>query len=340
MPRIRDSVVVITGASSGIGRACAFEFAGRGAAVVLAARREEPLEELAAACRKRTGLAVAVPTDVTDENAVRELARRTVEQFGRIDVWVNNAAVSLVGRFLEAPPEVFRQVIETNLFGYIHGARAALPYFHEQGRGVLINNATVFGRVGPPFLTAYVTSKFGILGFTESLRQEVRRDGIRVCAVLPASIDTPIFQHAANFSGRAVRPLDPVSSPTRVARAIVRCARHPRAEVVVGRGARRMLVARLFLRPLAERALAHEVERNHFEAWPVAPSTGNLFALERGTDSITGGWGQSRRGTTQAALLASLLVAAALGVTRAVVKARRPVGWGSRLRSALSGGRA
>ena len=317
MPRIRDCVVVITGASSGIGRACALEFARRGASVVVSGRREESLEDLASACRRLGGHALALPVDVTDEHGVRALARRAVEQLGRIDVWVNNAAVTLLGRFLEVPPEVFRQVIETNLFGYVHGARAVLPYFHEQGRGVLINNATIFGRVGAPFLSAYVTSKFAILGLTESLRQEVRRDGIHVCAVLPASIDTPLFQHAANFSGRAIRPIEPISSPARVARAIVGCARWPRPRILVGRGARRMILARALLGPLGERLVARQVEREHFDPWPAPPSTGNLFSFGPRANSMTGGWREasgSRRGWA-----APLFIGAALAASGALI---------------------
>jgi NAD(P)-dependent dehydrogenase (short-subunit alcohol dehydrogenase family) len=130
--KIRDSVVVITGASGGIGRATALVLAGRGAAVVLAARRQQPLYELAGECEERGGRALAVPTDVTDEEAVRRLAQQAVEQFGRIDTWVNNAAVTLFGRIEETPYEAYRRVIETNLFGYIHGARVVIPYFREQ----------------------------------------------------------------------------------------------------------------------------------------------------------------------------------------------------------------
>ncbi len=141
MPRkVGDAVVVITGASSGIGRATALAFARRGATVVVAARREQALRGVATECEQLGGRALAVPTDVTDEAAVRSLARRAVESFGRVDVWVNNAAVGLFGRFEDTPLEAYRRVIETNLFGYIYGARAALPIFREQGSGVLINN--------------------------------------------------------------------------------------------------------------------------------------------------------------------------------------------------------
>jgi NADP-dependent 3-hydroxy acid dehydrogenase YdfG len=151
MPReIEDSVAVVTGASSGIGRATARAMAERGARVMLAARSEKSLQEVAEECEMVGWRALVVPTDVTDEEAVRELARRSVEGFGRIDVWVNNAGVMFYGRFEGVPTEVYRRTIETNLSGQIHGARAALSHFLEQGGGVLINMSSVWGRLTSP----------------------------------------------------------------------------------------------------------------------------------------------------------------------------------------------
>lgn len=206
MPRpIEDSVVVITGASSGIGRAAAQEFARRGATLVLAARRAQALDEVARECKELGGHALAVPTDVTDEAAVQDLARRAIETFGRIDVWVNNAAVTLFARIEEAPYEDYRRVIETNLLGYVHGARAAIPYFREQGSGVLVNVSSVVGKVGQPNTSAYCATKFAIVGLSECLRQELLDvEDIHVCTVMPPSVDTPIFQHAANYTGRVI----------------------------------------------------------------------------------------------------------------------------------------
>jgi NAD(P)-dependent dehydrogenase (short-subunit alcohol dehydrogenase family) len=175
MPRkIADSVVVITGASTGIGRAAALKFAPQGATVVVSGRREQVLQRLAEHCEKLGGRALAIPADVTDQEAIKSLARRVIETFGRIDVWVNNAAVTLFARIEEAPYEAYRRVIETNLFGYIHGARAVLPYFRKQGSGTLINVSSVVGKLGSPFVSAYTTSKFGIVGLSESLRMELQ----------------------------------------------------------------------------------------------------------------------------------------------------------------------
>ena len=282
MPKpVRESVVVITGASSGIGRAAAHEFARNGATVVLAARREQALDEAARECEERGGRALAVPTDVTDEQAVRALAQRTVEQFGRIDVWVNNAAVSLFSRFEETPPDLYRQVIETNLFGYIHGARAALPHFRQQGSGTLINVSSVVSEAAQPYTSAYNITKYGIRGFSESLREELMLDGthdIHVCTVMPASTDTPIFQQAANLTGRAVKPMDPVYPVEQVARAIVNAVEHPRAEIMVGNAGRQLvLLKRLLPLSVFERLMAWKVDRDHLTRDPSPQTPGNAF---------------------------------------------------------------
>jgi NAD(P)-dependent dehydrogenase (short-subunit alcohol dehydrogenase family) len=213
--KLRDSVVVITGASTGIGRATALAFARQGAHVALASRREDALERTAQECRSFGARALVVPTDVTDEAAVEQAAQNAFQEFGRLDVWVNNAAVTAFGRFEETPPEVYRKVIETNLFGYVHGARAALPYFREQGSGTLINVSSVVGVAGIPYVNSYVTSKFAIRGFSESLREEMADEPINVCTILPSSIDTPLFQQGANFMGWGSKPLPPGHSGLR-----------------------------------------------------------------------------------------------------------------------------
>ncbi|WP_437755651.1 SDR family oxidoreductase [Sorangium sp. So ce1389] len=299
--KFRNAVVVITGASSGIGRATALEFARRGAAVTLTARREQPLRELAAECEQAGGRALVVPADVTNEAAVLEVARRTTEAFGRIDVWVNNAAVTLFGLFERTPSEPFRRVIETNLFGYVHGARAALAQFRRQGNGVLINVASMVSRLSEPYVSAYVASKHAIRGLTQSLRQELevlRARHIHISTVMPATIDTPLFQHAGNYTGRVPRAMPPVYPPERVARAIVRLARTPRREVFVGSAARRLALLSFLAPGLAERLLARSVDRLHLQHDRTAYATnGNLFApLPEGTD-VSGGWkprGKSR----------------------------------------------
>jgi NAD(P)-dependent dehydrogenase (short-subunit alcohol dehydrogenase family) len=201
--RINGKVVVITGASSGIGKASALALADQGAHLVLAARRDKELEDTAEACRAKSAEAVALPTDVAEEAQVQALARRAIATFGRIDVWFNNAGMDAFGRFEDIPPETFERVLQINLMGTVHGARAALNHFLERGSGILINNASLVGNCPSPFHSPYVASKFAIRGLSFALRQEVMhlRD-VHVCVLSPASIDTPLWQRGANYSGR------------------------------------------------------------------------------------------------------------------------------------------
>ncbi|WP_188189396.1 SDR family oxidoreductase [Nonomuraea sp. SYSU D8015] len=318
--RLKDKVVVVTGASSGIGRATARAFAARGAAVVLAARGEEALDEARRECADAGGEALAVPTDVTDAQAVKELAQGAVERFGRIDVWVNCAAVTAFGAFSEVPLADFRRVLEVNVMGYVHGARAALPYLRDQGRGVLVNVSSVAGAVAQPYTSAYCMTKAAIRSLGASLRQELRLEGsrgVKVCTVLPGSIDTPLFQHAANYTGREVRAMPPVYTAERVARAIVDLARWPRREVVVGPMARNMSLQVKATPGLTERMMAAQVDRTHLSRKHPAPAdTGNLYEPDAGPGSVAGGWHGARKTLIRRALTAAALVGTVAYVRR------------------------
>ncbi|HYE35527.1 SDR family oxidoreductase [Methylocaldum sp.] len=294
--RIEDTVTVITGASSGIGRATALAFAKEGGTVVVAARRKAALEELALDCEAAGGRALAAPVDVTDGQAIEALARRAIETFGRVDVWVNNAAVTLFGRFEETPPADFRRVIDTNLFGYVQGARAILPWFREQGRGVLINVSSGVGKMPQPFASAYVISKFGIIALSDCLRQELWNvPGIHVVSVLPAAIDTPLFQQGGNYMGRAAKPMGPIYDPETVAQAIVSAALAPRREVVVGGNIRAAIVAQRLMPGLFDRWAARVVEKGHFQEHTIPPTSGNLFEPMPEYASVRGGWKRPRQ---------------------------------------------
>jgi NAD(P)-dependent dehydrogenase (short-subunit alcohol dehydrogenase family) len=289
--RIRNSVVVITGASSGIGRATALAFARKGARLAITARREEKLEEVARECAEQGAECLAITCDITDEQDVQALADEVFDEFGGIDVWVNNAGTTAFGRIDEMPYAVYRQVIDTNLFGYIHGARAAVSHFRRQGKGILINVSSIAGKIGHPFVSAYCASKFGIIGLSDSLRTELRHEPeIHVCTVLPVGTDTPLFQHGANYYGQEARPPSPVYSPEQVARVIVGCARSPRREVAVGWMGKFMNRLHGLAPGFAEQMLARKVEQEHFMTRPAPQKTGNVFSPVSDEYGTTGGW--------------------------------------------------
>ncbi len=267
--------MVVTGASSGLGRATAFELANRGATVILAARRKAALLEVAQRCGPR---AFVVETDVTNEDDVQLLARTALDEYGRIDVWINNAGVTYYAALEDGPMEPHRRVIEANLFGAMHGARAAVPIFRRQRHGVLINVGSVLSEVGQAFVPSYAISKFGVRGLSEALRVELadERD-IHVCTVLPYAIDTPHFQVAANRIGKRPRALPPMQSPEKVARAIAALVERPRRMLHVPRSITLGLVFHALFPRTAERLLLDALRRWHMSKDAETIGTGNLF---------------------------------------------------------------
>lgn len=284
------TIVVVTGASSGIGRATARAFAKRGASVVLAARSEEDLRAVVAECQRVGGHALAVPTDLADVAQVRALVVTTLEFYDRIDVWVGAASVFGYGQFLDVPDEEFRRTLQVNLLAQVESMRMVLPDMVRRRAGTVIFVGSLFSKVSLPYLSPYVTSKHALFGFAETLRLELRGTGVDVCSVLAATVDTPIYQHAANRTGRAVKPMPPVLPASRLASAIVGLAARPRPVIAVGRIQNGAVVLRRVAPRLYDALARPVVERLALGRQPAPPTAGNLFVTRPGTNQVSGGW--------------------------------------------------
>jgi NAD(P)-dependent dehydrogenase (short-subunit alcohol dehydrogenase family) len=236
---IKDQVVVITGASSGIGLATAQAAARRGARVVLASRDPVDIQKAVDGITADGGKAIAVVADVGDQAAMVALAARAVAEFGRIDTWINNAGTSIYGLIEQVPLEDAQQLFRTNYWGVVHGSLAAIPHLRAQG-GALINLGSELSETALPLQGHYAASKHAVKGFTDTLRMELHKSdaGISVTLIQPAAIDTPYPEHAMNYLGVEPTHVPPVYAPEIVAETIISCAQSPHRNVRVGGGAK------------------------------------------------------------------------------------------------------
>ncbi len=272
-------LVVITGASSGIGRATAHLLAERGYRLVLLARAAVPLTETARECLAAgASTAETVQLDVNDGKQVDDVFGSIETRLGPVDAVVHSAGVAGYGRFHEIPAEVFEAVIHSNVFGAANVARSVLPAMRERNAGKLVLVGSVIGHIAVPRMTPYVVSKWAVRSLARQLQLENRdRNGVRVCLVEPGSVDTPIYRQAATYLGHHGRPPPPVVSPERVARTIAGVLDRPRKRVGVGPG-NLVMKAGFSLTPKVYDALVGPLfSLAGTDPAPVPPTSGNVL---------------------------------------------------------------
>jgi len=239
LKRLNEQVIVLTGATSGIGLVTARMAARRGARLVLAARTEEALQQLVSEIKARGGEAVHVVADVGREGDVRRISQKALERFGGFDTWVNNAGVSIYGRLLEISMDDHRQLFETNYWGLVYGSQVAAEHLKRKG-GALINVGSVLSDRAIPLQGSYCASKHAVKGYTDALRMELEEEGapVSVTLIKPSAIDTPYKEHARNYLPVEPENPPPVYAPETVAEAILHAAEHPERDVYIGGGGR------------------------------------------------------------------------------------------------------
>ena len=319
---IEEQVIVITGASSGIGLVTAKRAAKRGASVVLSARNEQDLERAVAEIRAEGGRAIHVSADVAVPERVEAIAAAAVREFGRIDTWVNNAAVSMYGRVMEISIDDMRRQFDVNYWGYVYGSRVAVEHLREKG-GALINVASALADRAIPLQGNYCAAKHAIKAFTDSLRMELQAEGVPISITLlkPSSIDTPFFEKARTYLDVEPQPVPPVYAPEIVADAILRAAERPVRDAVVG-GSGKMLSLAALLPRLADAYM----QATMFDAQQTGKPTGGRPDNLRSPVADDGGergrnWTGRTKETsayTSAAAHPVVAVGAALGVLAGV----------------------
>lgn len=327
---LSEQVVVITGASSGIGLVTARQAAARGAAVVLAARNTAALETAAQQIRDAGGRALAVITDVGRVAEVERLAEAAVAEFGRIDTWVNNAGVSIFGMVDEVSDEDLHRMFDTNYWGVVYGSRAALA--HYRGRtdyaGAIINTGSVFGDRATPVQSTYASSKHAVHGWTDAMRMDVEAQGVPVSVTLlhPGRIDTPYNEHAQSYLDQQPAHRGRIYPPEAVAEAILHAAEHSVRDLFIGGQVKIAVVSAALAPRLADRVM----ERYMF--WSQHADRPSRPRRESGLHH-PGAFGLHERGTHEGHLRSRSyylkaekhrgLVAAAAGLTAAAVLIRR-----------------
>ncbi|HET9604835.1 MAG TPA: SDR family oxidoreductase [Gemmatimonadales bacterium] len=310
---LHEQVMVITGASSGIGLVTATMAAEQGARVVLAARNGADLDAAVSRIRATGGRAVGQAADVADPAQVAAIAATAAREFGRIDTWVNNAAVAMYGRLTDISVDDMRRQFDTNYWGQVHGSRAAVTHLSEDG-GAIINVASALADRAIPLQGNYCAAKHALKAFTDTLRMELEEAGVPISVTLvkPASVDTPFFEKARTLLGVEPQPVPPVYAPEVVARAILAAATRPYRDIIAGGMGKTLSLAARAPR-LADRYMERTTFTSQMTEQPTGGRPDNLYAPlphdggERGRN-----WSGHVRGT-------SLYTAASMHPVRSMV---------------------
>lgn len=302
MPKPLDQqIVVITGASLGIGRETALEMAMRGASIVAAARNQEALDQLATQVERLGGRAETVVTDVADYDQVARLGQRAEGRFGRIDTWVNNAAVSIYATVEQLEADEMERLVNVNLLGQMFGCKVAVAHMKPNRQGVIVNVGSALSERAVPLQSAYVATKHAVRGFSEALRMELQHEGtgVEVVVILPSSINTPLFSWARSKLGVQPMPVPPVYEPRVVAQAICHAAEHGGREIVAGGWGKLLLAAQTLSPTLLDRYML-QGSRSYRQQMTDEPQDrrDNLFHPSSGPGSTTGEFGTGSKSTS------------------------------------------
>lgn len=284
---LEEQVIVITGASSGIGLATAVMAAERGASLVLAARSGDTLDELAHDISAQGGQAIAVPCDVTDRSQLEALAAAAVARFGRIDTWINNAGIGMFGRLDETSEADARRLFDVNFWSIVNGSLIALPYLKQNG-GALINLGSEVSEASVAMQGMYGATKHAVKGFNDALRievEEVDKAPVSVVLIQPQAVDTPFPQHAFNYMDQEPKLPSPLIEPWQVAEAILKSATDPDRFVKVGPVSKMDTLLQKFMPALGDKMSAMQTGRQQYDEPPRNPE-GALYAASEATGVV------------------------------------------------------
>jgi NAD(P)-dependent dehydrogenase (short-subunit alcohol dehydrogenase family) len=319
-------VVVITGASAGVGRAVAVAFGRKGWRIALIARGRERLESAAREVEQAGGRALVIAADVADPEAIDAAAAQVVSTWGGMDIWVNNAMASVFGPVTALSPDEIRRVTEVTYLGQVHGTLAALRHMRERGRGTIVQIGSALSYRSIPLQSAYCAAKFAVRGFTDSLRSELHHEGsrIRLTMVQLPAVDTPQFDWVRSHLPHRLQPVPPIHEPEPVAEAIVRAALEAPREMWVGGPTIQAILGNMVAPGLLDRMMARRAWEGQMTDEPARPCDGNLFDAPPGDPGARGRFGsRSRRhvpavsGTAARGILAAVAVSCVAGALTA-----------------------